>query len=65
MSKTFSILVTRDVTETGSVLIAAFDENAAREAALARADTDFDLVWELDADNPPRPAYITSCIEEA
>ena len=63
MTKTWDILVTRDVTESCSMVIEAENLAAAHLAAWDRARADLDLVWEPDdTPNDPDP-YITNCEE--
>lgn len=63
--KTFDIIVTRDTTESCTMLIAAETREEAMEAARDRAQTDLDLVWEQDdTTNASSDPYVTM-IEES
>jgi hypothetical protein len=63
--KTYDIIVTRDTTESCCMVIAAHTVADARQAALDRANSDDDLVWERDdTPNASRHPYITN-LEEA
>jgi hypothetical protein len=64
MMKTFDVIVTRDTTESCTVVVEADSVEEAHEAAVQRALTDIDLVWEQD-DTPNASAdpYVTFCGE--
>ena len=62
--KFFTVIVTRDTTESTTLTIEAHDEDAAGLVALEAIRRDATgLVWEPD-DNLPRPAYVTDVSEE-
>lgn len=58
--KTYDVLVTRDITESCSMLISAPNEDVARLLAFERAQDDQDLVWELDDPKPRNTPYVTN-----
>lgn len=60
--KTYDVIVTRDTTESCTMLIEALNENEAHNLALQRAAEDSDLVWEGDfTPNASKQLYVTSC----
>lgn len=64
MSKTWDIIVTRDTTESCVIIIEAASAEEAEQAALERAHSDYNLVWEQDdTPNASSDPYITN-VEE-
>ena len=62
--KFFTVIVTRDTTESTTLTIEAHDEAAAGFVALEAIRRDATgLVWDQD-DNLPQPAYVTDVSEE-
>ncbi len=62
MASTFDVIVTRDTTESCTMLIEAESAEDARDKALSRARSDTDLVWEHDyTPNANKELYVTSC----
>ena len=63
-TRPFRVLVTRDTTETCSVLVNAASEEEAKANALTISKDDPDLVWEQDdTTNASMEHYVTGCEE--
>lgn len=60
MGTKFTVIVTRDVTQSSVVEIEADDQEQAEDMALGLGRDEYD--WELDDINDPKP-YVTSCEE--
>lgn len=64
MKRNWDVIVTRDTTESCSMVIEADNEDAAAEAARLRSSSDDDLVWEqCDTPNASKEHYVTN-VEE-
>lgn len=61
MPKTYDVIITRDTTESCTMLIEATSLEEANHIALARSYEDTDLVWEQDdTPNASKNHYVTS-----
>ena len=60
MGTKFTVIVTRDVTQSSVVEIEADDQEQAEDMALGLRPDEYD--WALDDVNDPKP-YVTSCEE--
>lgn len=57
----FTVLITRDVTESTSVIVDAVDAEAAETAAFAALSASSDAIWSLDEGSwNNRDPYITA-----
>jgi hypothetical protein len=64
MSKTYDVIVTRDTTESCTMLVVADSRDHAISQALQRTHSDTDLVWEQDyTPNVSSDHYVTHCEE--
>lgn len=62
MRKNFDVIVTRDTTESCTMVIEADSLDEAQQVGLDRALNDQDLVWEQDdTPNASSDPYVTSC----
>lgn len=62
MTKNFDVIVTRDTTESCTMVIEAESQEEAEQAGLDRALNDTDLCWEQDdTPNASSDPYVTSC----
>lgn len=62
MKQNYDVIVTRDTTESCTMVIEAESPEAAQQAALERSRNDTDLVWEQDdTPNASKEHYVTSC----
>lgn len=62
--KTFTVIVTRDVTESVVLTIEAASSEEASDRALFLVDTDLDQDWEVDDGSNYRTPYVTDVTEE-
>lgn len=64
MRRNYDVLVTRDVTESCTMVVEAATPEEAEDAAIRRARADLtDLVWERD-ETPSKPDIYVTNIEE-
>jgi len=62
MKRMYDVIVTRDTTESCTMVVEAASASEAHEAALERSYTYDDLVWEQDdTPNASKQHYVTNC----